>query len=48
MTKQARALFDKLHKLGTPQAKCSFFLAIASYDLLTQFETGLSDINLDT
>ena len=47
MTKQARALFDKLHKLGL-QAKSSFHLTIASYDLLTRFETGLSDINLDT
>ena len=47
MTKQARPLFDKLHKLGTP-SEIFFFLTIASYDLLTQFETGLSDINLDT
>ena len=47
MTKQVRALFDKLHKLGTP-SELFLFLTIASYDLLTQFETGLSDINLDT
>ena len=45
VTKQARALFDKLHKLGTPSEIFLFF------DLLTQFvkfETGLSDVNLDT
>ena len=46
MTKQPRPLFDKLHKLGTSSE--ILFLTIASFDLLTQFETGLSDINLDT
>ena len=40
-------MFDKLHKLGT-SSEILLFLTIASYDLLTQFETGLSDINLDT
>ena len=47
MTKQARSRFDKLHKLGTP-SEIFLFLTIASYDLLTQFETGLKDVNLDT
>ena len=46
VTKQARAFFDKLHKLGTP-SEIFLFLTIASYDMF-QFETGSSDINLDT
>ena len=45
MTKQARALFDKLHKLGTPSEIFLFFYLLTQF---VKFETSLSDINLDT
>ena len=47
VTKQPRALFDKLQKLGTP-SEISLSLDDNSVLRFVGFETVLSDINLDT